>query len=82
MAGGADQEIFEIKQRLALIEARLEQLFTHLQVAPLNSPLGDAAVSDQVRELLAAGNKPQAIKVHREQTGLSMGEAKRALDEL
>lgn len=42
MAGGSGQEIAEIEQRLALIEAHLEQVFTHLQVrAP------EAAALDQ-----------------------------------
>lgn len=39
------RELLEIKQRLSLIEARLEQLFTHLQVEPLKRPLGDGGES-------------------------------------
>ncbi len=42
MAGGSDQDLIEVKQRLALIEARLEQLFTHLQVQPLKRPMGSS----------------------------------------
>jgi ribosomal protein L7/L12 len=40
MAGGSDQQIFEIKQRLALIESRMEQLFEKLDMAPRNAPSG------------------------------------------
>ena len=42
MAGGSDQDLIEVKQRLALIEARLEQLFTHVQVEPLKRPIGSS----------------------------------------
>jgi ribosomal protein L7/L12 len=81
MAGGNDQEIFEIKQRLALIEARLAQLFGHLQVAPLESVVPAGGLSDEVQQLLAAGNKAKALAVHREQTGLGLGEAMKQLEE-
>jgi ribosomal protein L7/L12 len=40
MAGGSDSQIHEIKQRLAVIEAQLQQLFTHLQVEPRQLPQG------------------------------------------
>jgi ribosomal protein L7/L12 len=40
MAGGSDQEIAEVKQRLALIESRMEQLFEKLDMAPGNAPSG------------------------------------------
>jgi ribosomal protein L7/L12 len=40
VAGGSDQEIAEIKQRLALIESRMEQLFEKLDIAPRNAPSG------------------------------------------
>ncbi len=33
MARGSDQDISEIKQRLALIESRLEQVFERLDMA-------------------------------------------------
>jgi uncharacterized Rmd1/YagE family protein len=32
-----DRELLEIKQRLALIETRLRQLFEHLDIAPTKS---------------------------------------------
>ena len=101
MAGGSDREIAEIKQRLALIEAHLEQIFTHLQVQPLKRPIGgygdagegsgwwggseDPAAtgpSEKVLELVRAGKQIEAVKVHREETGLGLKESKDAIDEL
>jgi len=109
VAGGSDQEISEIKQRLALIEARLEQLFTHLDVQPRKKTLpgpggaegevgwwggsGDGgdrdegvgepgAPSEKVIELVRAGNKIEAIKVHHEETGLGLKESKDAIEAL
>ena len=40
MARGSDQDISQIKQRLALIESRLEQVFEKLDMAPRNAPSG------------------------------------------
>lgn len=40
MARGSDSDISEIKQRLALIETRLEQVFEALNMAPRNAPSG------------------------------------------
>lgn len=100
--GGADQEIHEIRQRLALIEAHLEQIFTHIQVQPRKRTLGgcgdragsgdgwwggsedaaEAGPREAVIELVRAGNKIEAIKVHRDETGLGLAEAKKAIDNL
>ena len=104
MAGSSDQEITEIKQRLALIEARLEQLFTHARIEPRKKPLpgsggvegeaggwwggsgdgsgGPGAPSAKVIELVRAGKQIEAIKVHHEETGLGLAEAKKAVDQL
>ncbi len=96
MAGGADQQILEIKQRLALIETRLQQLFDHLDVAPLRDARGGSgsgggwwgssadndAISEEVRQLHAQGHKIEAVKKHREQTGLGLKEALEAVEAL
>jgi ribosomal protein L7/L12 len=87
---GVDRELLEIKQRLALVESRLDQLFEHLDITPRESPgggwwggEGDAAdpISDpEIQDLLAKGNEIQAIKRYRELTGLGLAEAEEAIE--
>ena len=76
-------DIEELRQRLTLVEARLEQLFEHLDLAP-----GAAAESDEldpnedpeIQDLLAKGNNAQAVKRYREISGVDIAEAQRAID--
>ena len=87
---GVDRELLEIKQRLALIETRLEQLFEHLDIAPRESAggswwgdsgePGDATNDPEIQDLLAKGNEIQAIKRYRELAGVDLAEAKAAID--
>jgi ribosomal protein L7/L12 len=89
---GVDRELLEIKQRVALIETRLQQLFEHLDIAPRESAGGgwwgggeegealDPAADPEIQDLLAKGNEIQAIKRYRELTGLGLAEAKEAID--
>ncbi len=87
------KELLEIKQRLALIEARLQQLFEHLDVKPREGAGGeggwwggsgeggavDPASDPEIQDLLAKGNEMQAIKRYRELTGLGLKESKDAI---
>jgi ribosomal protein L7/L12 len=84
------RELLEIRQRLALIEARLQQLFEHLDVKPRESAGGwwggssegepiDPAQDPEIQDLLAKGNEMQAIKRYREMTGLGLKESKEAI---
>jgi ribosomal protein L7/L12 len=87
---GVDRQLLEIKQRLALIESRLDQLFEHLDIAPRESAGGgwwgdEGAASDplsdpEIQDLLAKGNEVQAIKRYRELTGMGLAEAKEAIE--
>jgi len=90
------RELLELKQRLALIEARLQQLFEHLDVEPRASAVGegggwwggsgdegaasDPASNPEIQDLLAKGNKVQAIKRYRELTGVGLKEASEAIE--
>lgn len=87
------RELLEIKQRLALVEARLQQLFEHLDIAPRESAAGggwggageegeprDPLSDTEIQDLLVEGNEIQAIKRYRELTGLGLGEAKEAIE--
>jgi ribosomal protein L7/L12 len=81
MANPSDIE--ELSQRLALVEARLEQLFEHLDLAPragAESDELDPNEDPEIQDLLAKGNKAQAVKRYREITGVDIAEAQRAID--
>ena len=90
MAGSLQEEVREIEERLALIEVRLEQLFEHLDITPrtsANEPTQEALQDDptsdpEIQDLLAKGNKAQAVKRYHELTGLGLDEAKAAIDSL
>jgi ribosomal protein L7/L12 len=89
---GVDRELLEIKQRLALIETRLQQLFEHLDVKPRGGEGGwwrgsgegsepvDPNSDPEIQDLLLKGNEIQAIKRYRELTGLGLAEAKAAIE--
>jgi hypothetical protein len=79
------RELLEIKQRLALVEARLQQLFQHLDIAPRESAGGggwggggeegeplDPLSDREIQDLLVEGNEIQAIKRYLELTGLEI----------
>lgn len=81
----------EIRQRLARIEARLDQLFEHLDIAPEEAGGGDGwwggggessdPIDDpEIQDLLAKGNQIQAVKRYRELSGQGLKEAKDAVD--
>ncbi len=89
------REQLEIKQRIALIEARLQQLFEHLDVAPRESAAGgggwwggsgeggeapDPIDDPEIQDLLAKGNEVQAVKRYRELSGEGLKESKDAID--
>jgi ribosomal protein L7/L12 len=87
------RELLEIKQRLALLEKRLAQVFEHLDIAPRaaedeggwwggdeeGEPL-DPLSDPEIEDLLAKGNEVHAIKRYRELTGLGVKEAKDAIE--
>jgi ribosomal protein L7/L12 len=74
-----DPELGEIKQRLARVETRLEQLFEHLNVAP-REHVSDPSDDPEIQDLLAKGNQAQAVKRYSELTGVGIAEAQRAIE--
>ncbi len=74
------RELLELKQRIALLETRLQQVFEHLDIAPRESEPLDPMSDPEVQDLLAKGNEAQAIKRYRELSGLGLKEAKDAID--
>jgi ribosomal protein L7/L12 len=82
---GVDRHLLEIKQRLALVESRLEQLFEHLDIAPQQAPEpgdpGTAIDDPEIQDLLAKGNEVQAVRRYRELTGSGIADAQKAIRE-
>lgn len=83
----AAESIEAIEQRLALIEGRLEQLFEHLNLTPGGGEESGGAGGEldpnedpEIQDLLAKGNRLQATKRYRELTGVSLEQAKQAID--
>jgi ribosomal protein L7/L12 len=83
-----EEQVAEIQERLALIEARLRQVFEHLDVEPqaavevAGTGAGELDPNEdpEIQDLLAKGNEAQAIKRYHELTGLSLDEAKQAIE--
>jgi ribosomal protein L7/L12 len=76
-----EEQVAELQERLALIEARLQQLFEHLDIAPRGGEGElDPNEEPEIQDLLAKGNESQAIKRYHELTGVSLGEAKQAIE--
>ena len=69
-------------QRLRTLETQVAYLFRHLGLDPADAvPTAAGGLDPEVVGLVNAGNKIQAIKVHRDRTGLGLAEAKDAIEE-
>ena len=82
MADSLQQHVAAMEERLGLIEARLEQLFDHLDLKPRGGAGDkiDAASDPEIQDLIAKGNAEQAAKRYQERTGLSLEQAKQEID--
>lgn len=75
----------ELERRIAWLEASVRRIAgsvnppIELAEHPLHDP---GEISDEVRALAAAGRTMEAAKLHREQTGAGLAEAKAAIDAL
>lgn len=69
----------EVYIRIGQLERKVDRLYEHLGIDP---PAPDDSVSDRVRELVRDGNTIEAIRVHRDESGLGLNEAKADIDAL
>jgi ribosomal protein L7/L12 len=68
-------------QRLRMLENQVAYLYRHLGLDPADAvPSASEGLDPEVVQLLNGGNKIQAIKLHRERTGLGLAEAKDAVE--
>lgn len=80
---GAENEISELRDRVAELERRVAVLFQQTGAADWEADARAAPpVSDEVRLLLEAGETRKAAKLYMQQTGAGIGEATAALGEL
>ncbi len=67
------------QSRLKRLEKKLDLLLKHFEIEDPGLVIVDG-LSAEVRQLADAGQKIEAIKVHREQTGVGLKEAKDAVE--
>jgi hypothetical protein len=67
------------RARLGRIESKLDAILGNLGIQPPD-PGAPSGLSAGVRQLADDGQKIQAIKLHREETGLGLKEAKDAVE--
>jgi ribosomal protein L7/L12 len=74
------QTLSRAMTRIAELEYKLDHLYRQLGIE--EPPPAVQGVSPEVYQALAAGNKIEAIRIHREQTGMGLADAKRAVEGL
>jgi ribosomal protein L7/L12 len=75
-----EREVFELRKRVEKLEHQVAVLFDHLRLEYHEEP--NAGVSPEILELVHEGNKIQAIKLYREETGVGLREAKKFIESL
>ena len=76
----ADQQVFELRQRVALLERQVAFLMAQLGVEYYEEP--NTGVSPEILDLVRQGRKIEAIKWYRQQAGVGLREAKEFVDSL
>jgi ribosomal protein L7/L12 len=75
-SSAGDRKLVRLGRQLADVERKLDAVLAHLEI---NLPEPEL---DDVRALLRAGKKIQAIKAYRELTGADLKEAKDAVERM
>ena len=74
-----EADIQLLKSRINELEDRLNFLYRRLNIEYTDSN-SDPIFSPQIQDALRRGNKIEAIRIYREQTGVGLAEAKQAID--
>ena len=80
--GSSDDDLQPRVDELERRVAALERLLDRTPNRPPVGELGESWVSEEVRRLAMSGNKIQAIKVLRDETGVDLKRAKDIVDGL
>lgn len=74
---------YALQAQVQRLEAMMQLLLTRLDIDPAEiEPQGGPLEDQNIQEALLHGNKIEAIKLYRGQTGLGLKEAKDAVDAL
>lgn len=86
MSGMSDIELrhfYALQAKVQRLEAMMQLLLTRLDIDPAEvEPQGGPLEDQNIHEALLRGNKIEAIKIYREQTGIGLKEAKDYIDAL
>ena len=77
-----NDELARLRERIRVLEAQTAHLYAHLGLDPgpfATPPPGDQ-LDPEVVQLLTSGRKINAIKLHRERTGVGLKEAHDAIE--
>jgi ribosomal protein L7/L12 len=78
-----DQHLRELLQRIALLERKVSDLYHHVNAAePSFDQQASLEPDEETIRLLQEGKEIQAIKRHRELTGLGLAEAKEEVERM
>jgi len=74
----------DVHARLAALETQVAFLFQQMNLAPPGAAAGGrpGGPPQEIVDLVRAGNKIEAIKLHRQMYGSSLADAKNAIDSL
>ncbi len=70
----------ELRRRVAALEATVDALVRHTGLDPARVPAPAPPCSARVQRLVADGQIIAAVKVHRQETGLGLADAKADVD--
>jgi ribosomal protein L7/L12 len=77
----SNDEVSTLARRVRLLEKRVEMLMAHLGLEFDDDEVGEN-IDPNVIDAIRRGNKIEAIRIYREQSGLGLKEAKDVIDEL
>ena len=72
-----NEELARLRERIRVLEAQTAHLYEHLGLdpGPFAAPPPGDQLDPEVVQLLTSGKKINAIKLHRERTGVGLKEA-------
>ncbi|OYN92011.1 ribosomal protein L7/L12 [Parenemella sanctibonifatiensis] len=74
-----EDQVADLRRRVRSQQHLIDQLAQHVGLDL--GTIDPYAVSQEVRDLVAQGKKIEAIKLYREQTGVGLADAKRAVED-
>ena len=76
------EQIVRLAHRLGRLEQLVENLYSHLGIAPPPPPAPETHASERILELIRSGDTIGAIRQMRDETGCDLSTAKERVDTL